>query len=144
MRNSRRNTRTFKQRKNKFRREKLAGAKMLQKAHLEIGVAHHDAAVALKAGRRQALSQSVSDHKVRTQRYQLNQISQSQFTDVVSTNIDMTRILSADGVDRHSDTREVVFINKSWLSLCNVKIVENSTYVDNFLSVKACGHIFSF
>ena len=49
-----------------FSREKLAGAKLLQKAHLEIGVAHHDAAVALKAGRRQALSQSVSHHKVRT------------------------------------------------------------------------------
>ena len=66
MRNSRRNRRTFKQRKNKFSREKLAGAKMLQKAHLKIGVAHHDAAVALKARRRQALSQSVSHHKVRT------------------------------------------------------------------------------
>ena len=51
---------------NQFSREKLAGAKMLQKAHLKIGVSHHDAAVALKARRRQALSQSVSYHKVCT------------------------------------------------------------------------------
>ena len=72
MRNSRRNRRTFEQRKNKFSIEKLDGAKMLQKAHLEIRVAHHDAAVALKAGRRKALSQSVSHHKVRTQRHCTN------------------------------------------------------------------------
>ena len=66
MRNSRRNRRTFKQRKNKFSGEKLAGAKMLQQVHLKIGVSHHDAAVTLKARSRQALSQSVSYHKVCT------------------------------------------------------------------------------
>ena len=75
--------------------------------HLEIGVAHHDAAVELKAWCRQALSQSVSHHEVCTQRHQLDQICQAQFADVVSTNIDMTRIFSANGVDRHSDTREI-------------------------------------
>ncbi len=60
------------------------------------------------------------------------------------TNIDMTRILSVYGVDRHRDTREVVFINKSWLSLRNAKIAENSTYVDNFLSAKLFKHMNSW
>jgi hypothetical protein len=64
----------------------------LQEELLEIEVAHHDATVTLKARNGEALSQSVSYHEVCAQRHQFDQISQGQFADVVSTNIDMTRI----------------------------------------------------
>ena len=67
MRNSRLNERTVKQQK-KF----SASAERVQKTHLEIRMTHHNAAVALKAGGRETPSEGVSDHKVGTQRHELN------------------------------------------------------------------------
>ena len=66
---------------------------------MEIVVAHHDATVALKARRWEALSQGIGHHKICARRHQVNQISQAHFVNVVSVNVDMMRIFSANGVD---------------------------------------------
>ena len=62
----------------------------------------------------------------------------------MSTNIDMSRIFSANGVDRNSDTPEIVLIDKCRLSLYNTKIVENNTDINNFLVTEADFHILNF
>jgi hypothetical protein len=67
MRNSRLNERTVKQQKNV-----LASTDRVQKTHLEIRMTHHNAAVALKSGGREAFGEGVSDHKVGTQRHELD------------------------------------------------------------------------
>ncbi len=42
----------------------LASTDRVQKTHLEIRMTHHNATVALKAGRGEALSEGVGDHEV--------------------------------------------------------------------------------
>ena len=44
----------------------------VQKTDLEIRMTHHNATVTLNAGRGEALSEGVGDHKVGTQRHELN------------------------------------------------------------------------
>ena len=50
----------------------LASTDRVQKTHLEIRMTHHNAAVALKSGGREAFGEGVGDHKVGTQRHELN------------------------------------------------------------------------
>ena len=52
--------------------KQLATADRVQKTHLEITVTHHDATVALKVRRGEALSEGVGDHKIGAQRHELN------------------------------------------------------------------------
>ncbi len=66
MRNSRLNKRTVKQQK------LLGSTDRVQKTHLEIRMTHPNATVTLEAGGREALSEGVGDHKVGTQRHELN------------------------------------------------------------------------
>ena len=60
------------------------------------------------------------------------------------TNIDVTRIFPEYGVDGLINTREIVLIDKSRMSLLDIEISQNGTDINNFLVVKADIYICSF
>ena len=72
-------------------------------------MAHHNLTVTRESRSWQALRQSVSYHVVRTKRDKLDETSKGEFTDIVSTNVDVSGVLSADWINRHSHSREIIF-----------------------------------
>jgi hypothetical protein len=62
---------------------------------------------------------------VRTKRDKLDETSKGEFTDVVPTNVDVSGVLSVDWINRHSHSREIIFVKVSRVHLIEAKIVKD-------------------
>jgi len=82
----------------------------------------HDLAVPDESRERQAFCEDSSHHFVRAQSHEFEESSQDDFTHTVLTNINMTGELSAHWIFAHRNTRSVVCVQKSGLSVRNSKI----------------------
>jgi hypothetical protein len=59
---------------------------------------------------RQALRRSLGNHIVSAEGNKFDDHSKGKFTGVVSANIDVSGVLSADWISGHGDSRQTVFI----------------------------------
>ena len=82
----------------------------------------HDLAVSFESRGRQAFGEGISHHFVRAQRHEFEETIQYEFTHIVLADVNMTGELSAHRILAHCNTSEVVFVQKSGLSLRKSKI----------------------
>jgi hypothetical protein len=104
---------------------------------------HHKLAVTREGRSWQALCQRVSYHVVRAKRDKLDETSKDEFTDVVPTNVNVSGVLSADWINRHSHSREIIFVKVSRSHLSKAKIVKDSPDIHDLFSTFVSGHVFS-
>jgi hypothetical protein len=87
-----------------------------------------------------ALRQSVSYHVV-YKRDKLDETSKGEFTDIVSANV--SGVLSADWINRHSHSREIIFKEVSRSCLSKTKILKDIPHVHDLFAALASDHAFS-
>jgi hypothetical protein len=80
---------------------------------------------------------------VRAEGNELDTTCKDRFTNVVPTNIDMSRVLPADCIGAH-DCRQIVFVDVRTTFLKVAEILKDSTDVHNLLSTLTCCHVFGF
>jgi hypothetical protein len=67
-----------------------------------------------------------------------------KFTNVVSTNIDTSRVLLADWIYGHGDGRQIVLVDIRTTFLKVAEILKDSTDVHDLLSTLTDSHVFGF
>jgi len=82
----------------------------------------HYLAVPDESRGRQAFGEGISHYFMHAQRHEFEEAIQYEFTHIVLTNVNMTRELSAHRIFAHRITSEVVFVQKSGISLRKSKI----------------------
>ena len=67
-----------------------------------------------------------------------------KFMNVVSTNIDMSRVLAADWIYGHGDSRQILFVDIRTTFLKVAEILKDITDVHDLLSTLIGSHVFGF
>ena len=82
----------------------------------------HYLAVPDESRGQQAFGEGISHHFVRAQMHEFEEDIQYKFTHIVLMNVNVTGELSAHQIFAHRNTSEVVFVQKSGLSLRKSKV----------------------
>ena len=74
-------------------------------------VSHHNLTVTHESWSLQTLRQSVSNHIVGTEGNKIDDTSKGKFTYMVSVNVIVSGVFSADWISRHGNIRRIIFID---------------------------------